>query len=40
MNFEHIPEHRRHRAYPGAFWLVMLGVAGVMLVYFGRKKWL
>jgi Mg2+ and Co2+ transporter CorA len=26
--------------YHRAFWLVMLGVAGFMLVYFRSKKWL
>jgi len=40
MNVEDIPERGRHWVYPWAFWLVMLGVAGVMLVYFKRKRWL
>jgi magnesium transporter len=40
MNFEYMPELKWHWFYPKAFWLVMLGVAGVMLVYFRRKKWL
>jgi magnesium transporter len=40
MNFEFMPELKWHWVYPWAFWLVMLGVAGVMLVYFRRKKWL
>jgi magnesium transporter len=40
MNFEYMPELKWHWFYPKAFWLVMLGVAGVMLVYFRRKRWL
>lgn len=40
MNFEFMPELRWHWVYPWAFWLVMLGVAGLMLVFFRRKKWL
>jgi magnesium transporter len=40
MNFEYMPELKWHWFYPKAFWLVMLGVAGVMLFYFRRKKWL
>jgi magnesium transporter len=40
MNFEYMPELKWHWFYPKAFWLVMIGVAGVMLVYFRRKKWL
>ncbi len=40
MNFEYMPELKWHWFYPKAFWLVMLGIAGVMLVYFRRKKWL
>jgi len=40
MNFEYMPELKWHWFYPWAFWLVMIGVAGVMLVYFRRKKWL
>jgi len=40
MNFEYMPELKWHWFYPKAFWLVMLGVAALMLVYFRRKKWL
>ena len=40
MNFEYMPELRWHWFYPKAFWLVMLGIAAVMLVYFRRKRWL
>ncbi len=39
MNFEHMPELRWRWSYP-AVWLLMLAVAGVMMVYFKRKKWL
>jgi magnesium transporter len=40
MNFEYMPELKWHWFYPKAFWLVMIGVAGVMLFYFRRKRWL
>ena len=40
MNFEFMPELKWHWVCPKAFWLVMLGVTGLMLVYFRRKKWL
>jgi magnesium transporter len=40
MNFEYMPELKWHWFYPKAFWLVMIGIAGVMLVYFRRKRWL
>ncbi len=40
MNFEYMPELKWHWFYPKAFWVVMIGVAGVMLVYFRRKRWL
>jgi magnesium transporter len=40
MNFQHMPELAWYWVYPWAFWLVMVGVAGVMLVYFKRKRWL
>jgi magnesium transporter len=40
MNFEYMPELKWHWFYPKAFWLVMLGVAALMLVYFRRKRWL
>ena len=39
MNFEHMPELQWRWGYP-MVWLVMLGVGGVMLIYFRRKKWL
>jgi len=39
MNFENMPELRLWWAYP-ALWLVMIILAGVMLYYFKRKKWL
>jgi magnesium transporter len=40
MNFQYMPELKWHWVYPWAFWLVMLGVAGVMLLYFRKRKWL
>ena len=40
MNFEYMPELRWHWFYPEAFWLIMAGIAGLMLYYFKRKKWL
>ena len=39
MNFQYMPELAIPWAYPVA-WLVMLGIAVTMLVYFWRKKWL
>jgi magnesium transporter len=39
MNFEHMPELKWRWGY-AAVWLVMLAVAGVMILYFIRKKWL
>ena len=39
MNFEHMPELKWRWGYAGV-WLIMLGVAGVMVLYFRRKKWL
>lgn len=38
-NFEYVPELKYRYAYP-IFWAVMLGVAGGMIYYFKRKKWL
>ena len=38
MNFQHMPELDKPWAYP-AVWGVMALVAGLMLVYFKRKKW-
>jgi magnesium transporter len=40
MNFEYMPELKWHWFYPRVFWLVMLAIAGMMLFYFRRKKWL
>jgi magnesium transporter len=39
MNFEHMPEIGWPWSYP-ILWLVMLGVAGVMLYFFKKKNWL
>jgi magnesium transporter len=40
MNFEYMPELRWHWAYPGLFWLAIIGIAGFLLFFFRRKKWL
>jgi magnesium transporter len=39
MNFEHMPEIGWPWSYP-LLWLVMLGIAGVMLYFFKKKNWL
>ena len=39
MNFEHMPELHWRWGYFG-IWLVLGGVAGVMLLYFKRRHWL
>jgi magnesium transporter len=39
MNFEYMPELTWRWGY-AAVWLVMLTIAGAMIVYFKRKKWL
>lgn len=39
MNFKHMPEIGWRWSYP-LLWLVMLGVAGVMLYFFKKKNWL
>lgn len=39
MNFEHFPELDYKYAYP-VFWGVEISIAGLMLFYFYRKKWL
>ncbi len=39
MNFKHMPEIGWPWSYP-LLWLVMLGVAGVMLYFFKKKNWL
>jgi len=38
MNFKYMPELDWRWGY-GAVWLVMIVVAGIMMVYFRRKKW-
>lgn len=38
MNFDHMPEYHWRWAYP-ALWLVMLGIAAGMIVYFRRRGW-
>jgi magnesium transporter len=39
MNFENMPELKWRWGYAGV-WVVMIIVAGVMIIYFKRKKWL
>lgn len=39
MNFKYMPEISMKRAYP-ILWIIMLGIAGGMLRYFRKKKWL
>ena len=39
MNFEHMPELKWPMGYAGV-WIVMIATAGVMLVFFKRRKWL
>jgi magnesium transporter len=39
MNFRYMPELEWPWGYP-MVWLVMLGIAVVMLVYFRKKRWL
>ncbi len=39
MNFRHMPELEWRWAYP-AVWVVFAAVAGLMLFYFRRKKWI
>ena len=39
MNFKHMPEIGWRWSYP-LLWLVMLGIAGVMLYFFKKKNWL
>ncbi len=39
MNFEFMPELNWHWSYP-VVWVVMLAVAGTMIYYFRRKKWM
>ncbi len=40
MNFEYMPELKWHWVYPRAFWIAIAGIAGFMLFYFRRKRWL
>jgi magnesium transporter len=39
MNFKYLPELEWHYGYP-LLWLVMIGIAGLMLYYFKKKKWM
>jgi magnesium transporter len=39
MNFRHMPELEAHWGYPAA-WLMMAAIAGGLILYFKRKKWL
>ncbi|MBU1047103.1 MAG: magnesium and cobalt transport protein CorA, partial [Candidatus Omnitrophica bacterium] len=39
MNFRFMPELQWKLGYPFV-WLIMAGVAGLMMLYFRRKKWL
>jgi magnesium transporter len=39
MNFKYMPELEWHYGYP-LVWIVMVGIAGLMLYYFKRKKWM
>lgn len=39
MNFKHMPELSQPWGYP-MVWGIMISVAGVLLIYFKRKKWL
>jgi magnesium transporter len=40
MNFEFMPELKWHWVYPEAFWGTIAVIAGLMLFYFKRKRWL
>ncbi len=40
MNFHHMPELEWTWIYPAGFWIAILIIAGIMLLYFRRKKWL
>jgi len=40
MNFEFMPELKWHWFYPEVFWIAMAIIAGLMLLYFRRKRWL
>ncbi len=39
MNFKYMPELEWRLGYP-LLWLIMVVIAGVMLIYFSKKKWL
>lgn len=39
MNFDYMPELHWRWSYP-VLWLIMLGIAGGMMIYFRRKQWL
>jgi magnesium transporter len=39
MNFKYMPEIAMKRAYP-ILWIIMIGIAGGMLWYFKKRKWL
>jgi magnesium transporter len=39
MNFQYMPELQWRWSYP-LLWLVMLGIAALMAVYFRRRRWL
>ncbi len=40
MNFHHMPELDWTWIYPYGFWILMIIVAGIMIFYFKRKKWI
>jgi len=40
MNFEFMPELKWHWFYPEVFWAAIAVIAGVMVFYFKRKRWL
>jgi magnesium transporter len=40
MNFHHMPELEWEWVYPIGFWILMALVAGTMLIYFRKKKWI
>jgi magnesium transporter len=40
MNFHHMPELDWTWIYPYGFWILMAIVAGIMIIYFKRKKWI
>lgn len=38
MNFDYMPELKMYWSYP-ILWVVMIGIAGMMIAYFRKKKW-